>query len=51
MTDIGNKAGPPGLEPKSTREAFDDVLEDLILRLIDDLEESIQERPLSISGE
>ena len=46
-TTIGNKSGPPGLEPKSTMEAFDDVLEDLILRFIDDIEDSVQEVPLS----
>lgn len=39
---IGNKSGPPGLEPKTVMEAFDDVIEDLILRLIDDIEASIQ---------
>jgi hypothetical protein len=50
-TTIGNKSGPPGLEPKSTMEAFDDVLEDLILRFINDIEESIQEVPVSIFGE
>jgi len=44
-TTIGNKSGPPGLEPKTPVEAFDDVLEDLILRLINDIEESIQEDP------
>lgn len=50
FTTIGNKSGPPGLEPKTTMEAFDDVLEDLILRLINDIEESEQESPLSTIG-
>ena len=50
FTTIGNKSGPPGLEPKTTMEAFDDVLEDLILRLINDIEESERVSPLSTIG-
>lgn len=36
-TTIGAKSGPPGLQPMSPQEAFDHVLEELILRLLLDL--------------
>jgi hypothetical protein len=50
-TTIGNKSGPPGLAPKLPMEAFDDVLENLILRLIIDIENSTNELPQHINGE
>ncbi len=37
-TTIGNKQGPPGLKPMSTQEAFDQVVEDLVLHLLQDLQ-------------
>ena len=37
-TTVGNKQGPPGLKPMSTNEAFDQVVEDLVLHLLRDLE-------------
>jgi len=37
-TTVGNKKGPPGLKPLSTQEAFDQVVEDLVLHLLRDLE-------------
>ena len=35
---IGNKQGPPGLKPMSTQEAFDQVVEELVLHLLQDLQ-------------
>lgn len=37
-TTIGNKQGPPGLKPMSTQEAFDQVVEELVLHLLQDLQ-------------
>lgn len=37
-TTIGNKQGPPGLEPLPLPEAFDRVLEDMLLNLSNDLQ-------------
>jgi len=37
-TTVGNKQGPPGLKAMSTNEAFDQVVEDLVLHLLRDLE-------------
>jgi len=35
---IGNKQGPPGLKAMSTQEAFDQVVEELVLHLLQDLQ-------------